>query len=392
MRRSEDDLFDPEIAETLEAIEATLAGEPVDPRFADVAELSLLLKADRPRAGAEFARSLDERAAARFAAREPGSPRGMRAWLRSWSFGAFGAAGAAALAGLIAVVVVVSGGSGGGGRPAALTVRAPATPAAAGRNELLREATPSSSTTSAGTPHLNSLQAAANGRKVIQSATLDLGAPPARVDDVAQEVYNVIGSVNGVVDHSSVTSTGGSDGSAEFALRVPSASLTQTMSALSRLRYANVLSRTDNTQDVNSRFVDAGRQLADAQALRATLLKQLAAATSQQSTDALKAQLAAAEARIVAAEATLRNLNRQVNFSSITVTIQAGAAGGVGPSSGGFTLHRAAHDALRVLTVALGVVLIALAVLVPVGLLTALAFWTAAAIRRRRREQALDLA
>ncbi len=35
--------------------------------------------------------------------------------------------------------------------------------------------------------------------------------------------------------------------------------------------------------------------------------------------------------------------------------------------------------------------LIALAVLVPVGLLVGLGLWVAAALRRRRREQALDL-
>jgi len=38
-----------------------------------------------------------------------------------------------------------------------------------------------------------------------------------------------------------------------------------------------------------------------------------------------------------------------------------------------------------------GVALITLAVLVPVGMLVALGLWLAYAIRRRRREQALDL-
>ena len=44
-------------------------------------------------------------------------------------------------------------------------------------------------------------------------------------------------------------------------------------------------------------------------------------------------------------------------------------------SGGSFTLGRAAHDAGRVLTVGAGVALIALAVLVPVGLVAALAWW-----------------
>jgi hypothetical protein len=44
-----------------------------------------------------------------------------------------------------------------------------------------------------------------------------------------------------------------------------------------------------------------------------------------------------------------------------------------------------------VLTVAAGVALIGLAALVPVALVGALAWWIASSVRRRRREQALDL-
>jgi hypothetical protein len=58
----------------------------------------------------------------------------------------------------------------------------------------------------------------------------------------------------------------------------------------------------------------------------------------------------------------------------------------------GFTLGRATHDAGRVLEVAAGVALIALAALLPAGLLVALALWIAAALRRRARERALDAA
>jgi hypothetical protein len=47
---------------------------------------------------------------------------------------------------------------------------------------------------------------------------------------------------------------------------------------------------------------------------------------------------------------------------------------------------------VRVLAVAAGVALIALAALVPAGLLATLAWWNAGTLRRRRREQALDLA
>ena len=61
MRRVDDGLLEPEIAETLQAIDETLAGKAVDPRFAEVAELSLLLAAERPAPRTDFTRSLDGR-------------------------------------------------------------------------------------------------------------------------------------------------------------------------------------------------------------------------------------------------------------------------------------------------------------------------------------------
>ena len=59
-------------------------------------------------------------------------------------------------------------------------------------------------------------------------------------------------------------------------LSVPSSALAQTMTKLSQLAYARGRSRTDNSQDVNNQYVQAKRRLADARALRTSLLKQLA--------------------------------------------------------------------------------------------------------------------
>jgi len=165
------------------------------------------------------------------------------------------------------------------------------------------------------------------------------------------------------------------------------------MGRLSRLRYASVSSRTDSTQDVNGSFVAAGRRLADAQALRTALLKQLAAATTTTQISSLHAQIRDAENAIANAQADLRGLNHRVNFSSVSVTVAATLLAPVSHGgSGGFTLRRALHDAGRVLTVAAGVALITLAVLVPVGLVGLLGWWISSAARRRRREHALDLA
>jgi hypothetical protein len=83
----------------------------------------------------------------------------------------------------------------------------------------------------------------------------------------------------------------------------------------------------------------------------------------------------------------------RITFSNVSVEIGARPQPAVAPHhSGGFTLGRAAHDAGRVLTVAAGVALIALAALVPVALVAAVVWWMVVMIRHRRRERGLDMA
>ena len=203
----------------------------------------------------------------------------------------------------------------------------------------------------------------------------------------------MIGLEHGVVNHSTVTATGGQDGYGDFQLSVPSANLADTMARLSSLRYANIASRTDVSQDVNNQYVSDVRRLADAKALRTSLLKQLAQAVTQTQIDSLKAQIHDAEASISSAEGTLNSLKHQIGFSQIEVTINAGAVPDPQKShSSGFTIGKAAHDAGRVLTVAAGV-----------GADRAggagsrraggrARTWMGLTLRRRRREQALDAA
>lgn len=422
MRRSEDEIIDPEVAAQLDAIDATLAGEAVDPRHADLAELALLLAAGRPELDVGFGSELDARVADRFDAAPESAPRRTEF---SWpSLPVLGGALAAGAAAVVAVVALGSGGSSTSGASTAAVQRSPATitsassSASAGRaassaakavpsavlgsQRGLRSApatggtvtTVTSTSSSASTFNPGALIPSANGRKIVQSALLALSTGPSHVDDVAQEIFNVVGSVHGIVSRSNVTATGGLDGYAHFELSLPSAGLPDAMGRLSRLRYASVSSRTDSTQDVNGSFVSEGGRLADARALRTALLGQLAAATTAAQISSLHAQIREAETTIAQAQADLRSLNRRVDFSSVSVTVAASQSAPTSHSqaSSGFTLRRALHDAERVLVVAAGGALITLAVLVPVGLLGLLGWWVAASLRRRRREDALDLA
>jgi Domain of unknown function (DUF4349) len=392
MRRLDDHEIDPEIAAQLDAIDATLAGDPVDPEHAELAELALLLRSERSEPAPEFARSLDGRVARRFA-KAPAEEAERRRWM--WE----PLAGVLAAVCVAAVLVVVIGPGGGTSSDTSSTASVAASaggakaPAALLPREASHAAASASGSATTASPATAAPQPPNNGRKIIQSAQLALTTPASRVETVAQEAFQVIGRENGIVDRSTVTATGGSDGYANFQLRVPSGNLSQTMSALSTLQYAHVSSRTDNTQDVNDTYVSVTHRLADSRALRTALLKQLANATTQQQIDSLNARIHDAEASIASDEATIRGLNRRINFSDITLTINAGSIPTpVSRGSSGFTIGKAAHDAGRVLTVAAGVALIALAALVPVALLVALGLWVGAGIRRRRREQALDAA
>ncbi len=405
MRRVDDNPIDPEIAAELEAIDATLAGEPVDPRHAELAELALLLVAERPQPGPEFARSLDERVQWRFAAPAL-EPRPSKLRSRGW-FAPL-AVLSTGVAAIVAVVVLL--GSGGGGSPSGLRASAsgagtstsaassaPSSPAQRASRAHSLSSQPAGTAAGAGAPSSSSAgalftpapQPPPNGRKIIQSAQLALTTRASHIDDVAQEVFRVVGQENGIVNSSQVTAS--ASGYAQFQLSVPSSALGATMTSLSELRYASVSARTDATQDVNGQYLSDQRRLADDRALRTSLLKQLAGAITQEQVDSLTAQIHDAESSIRSDEATLSRLGHEIDFSQITVTINAVPAV-IAHGSSGFTLGKAAHDAGRVLTVAAGVALISLAALTPVALILALAWWIAAAVRRRRREQALDLA
>jgi hypothetical protein len=233
----------------------------------------------------------------------------------------------------------------------------------------------------------------------VQSARLALATRPGKVDAVAQRVFDVVGSEKGYVANSSVTATGNPDSGADFSLSVPSANLQQTLIALAQLRGATVISSTNSSQDITGQVGGAGRRLAEARALLRSLLGRLANAYTTEQIDSLKAQIRDANAAIDRDQAALNGLHRQVQYSRIALTIQgsapaaSGGRGGSGSGSGsGFTLRRAGHDAVRVLVVSAGVLLIALAVAIPLALVGALVAWLWLRLRRHRRESALDRA
>jgi hypothetical protein len=418
MRRREP--LDPVAARELAAIDAALAGgstagsPTIAPEDAELAQLATLLVAERPQAPPAFRAALDARAAQRFAGPDP------RAAARRSERGRHDAGGgvasalsrtrrrplipafaATAAVALVALVVALQPGGGSGERDIAAssgsTAAAPAESAggsaggstAAAPAESAGGSTGGSTAGSTAGSTGGALSAGEGTRKVEQSSTVELGAPADKVDDVAQEVLGVVARQRGIVDQSSVSTSGGA-GEARFMLRIPAARLQAALAELSRLPDAHVLARTDDTLDVNQAYVSVRRKLEGAEAERGGLLRALRAAPSEDESDRLKARLAGVEERIAQLQRSQRALDRRVDYSRVALTVRARETTGDGGGGAGFTPGSALDDAGRVLAVTAGVVVIAAAAFVPLALL-ALCLWPLLrAAQRRRREQTLD--
>jgi hypothetical protein len=395
--------LEPELVAALQAIDATLDGEPVEPEFAELAELSLILRDQAPRPDEAVLERLDDRMRTRFA--DP--PARSRTTRQSRWRGAWGRGGAAVAALTAVIVLIVVQPWSGGDNQTVHFLSAPSSSsgsAASGAGGAGSSGGTSASSAESGSATATSRAPApavpapapvaptSARHQIAQTARLQLRARAGRISQVSRALFRVIATERGSVTRSRVNAEADGPSEATFELRVPSGRLQATLTRLSGLRGARVLSRTDSSQEITAQIGGAATRLADARALRRSLLSRLAAATTQPEADRLTVQLHRNEVAIGRAAAALARLHGRVSDSTIAVQITAPApvrhrrhhAAG-----GGFTLHRALHDAGHILLVALGVLVIGVAVLIPLSLLAVFAAWLWSRVLRRRREGAL---
>ncbi len=388
MPRRDAEPMSADVLRELEAIDAVLRGDPVDPEWAETAELALLVRQQRPRPRAEFAAELDERAASGFRRRRAGSARAGARRPRGKRLGRALAFAAAALAVIVGVGAAVSGLSSekstSGGAASSLESSPPPSVTSSSGS--------SSGSSSAPSPADSAAPATAATRRVERTSALTLGVAPERLQDVSSQVFDLTArEFHGYVESSSVSSGGGAVAGATFALRIPSDQVAAAEARLTRL--GHVQAQSDTTQDITSAFVSADHRLADAQGERGALLRALAKATTTNQTDAIHARLRVAESQIAAAQRDLRALRGRANFTRVALTLVPDTRSATPSGHGGrFGPGAALHSAKRILSVALGVALVALAVLAPLGVLALLAWLALRGLRRRRREQALGAA
>ncbi|MGZ5323497.1 MAG: DUF4349 domain-containing protein [Solirubrobacterales bacterium] len=409
---------DPQMKRELDALDAALRGERVDPDLADLAELAGELREARPGVTSEFGAELDAWAAEGFPAAEgprvadgpasaegarPGAVRshstqrrrsGFLAGLRARPMAPL-ATGAAAVVLACAVGAAVllneaengtfddaqsleSSGGGSGGAGEDLAAPDAAVSGGRGAESTIAPAAPGT-TVPPGTPTepVNPGQE----RKQELTASLTLSTEPDEVDDVADGVVDVVDTYRGIVVSSNV-STPGDRGRASFDLRIPAQSLQAALAELSDL--ASVSSRDEGVLDVTAPFISAEERFADAKAGVDALVAQLAEADSEAETAAIRAKLQQARAELASARAELAGLKQRTEFSRLSVRVL-----GEGDADG-WSLDDAADDALSVLEDIAGAGLVALAAIVPLGGLVLLAGLGLRSYRRRSRERALD--
>ena len=224
-------------------------------------------------------------------------------------------------------------------------------------------------------------------RSVERGASLRLATSPARLDEVAQGVVQTTDGVGGFVRNSAVDSRPGRGGGASFELEIPTQRLQTALARLSQL--ASVRSRRESSTDVTEQVTFARNRVAARRVERTALLKQLAAAKSLEETARIRARLRSIEARLREANASRAALRRRTTYSAVAVEIITQRAR-TDTGAAAWTPRDALGDAVRVLEVAAGVALVALAVLLPLTLLLALLWPIGHLLQRRWREQALN--
>ncbi len=386
--RRRDALPDPEILRGLRELDAALANEPTaDP---DLALLVADVEEARPEPSAAFLASLDARVHAGFpreaaVSRHDGASKpAWRTRLRAPQLLGPGLA-AAVLAGIVAIALVDTH-----SKPLSQDLGDSSSSSSSSSQTLSAEGrAPSTAEKSAATaPAAPAPGAGGDGvsRKVQRAADLTLTPKPDDVQQTADGVVRETQAAGGYVQRSDVATRDGG-GEATFTLRIPSARLDDTLARLSKLAHVGALNQT--ATDITSAVVSAADQLSDARAERAALLRALGKATTDRQIASLRARLADNRSEIAQRKGALDAQRRRADLATVAVTVQ-GTGKATKNDGGAWTPRDALHDAGRILQVAGGVALIALAVLAPLAILAALALLAGRTLRRHRRESALD--
>jgi hypothetical protein len=390
-----------------EALETGVADHH-DPLTRELQELALALRADAPEADPDFARRLRGQVESGF--KRPASSGRRPLWTRIST-----PALATSLVVLpLVLIAVLAGGSGqsgdesgdgggggsvvaeGGGDDAGMAgggggASGSAEPADKALNQALARAGGLASPDSGGggstgvvLPPDGGFAPGQRNRKIERSVGLELEMPVDQMARVAEQVTTVTNRHGGFVLSSSV-STGGDSAGGDFELRIPSTRLRPALRDLAAL--ADVRTQTQSGRDVTREHVTAKDRLQAARAERRSLLRRLELATTDEEAEAIRRRLDLVAGEINGLRSQLRDLRLRTDYAVVTVSLlpkdgdQGGGAGG--------SFDDALGDAGDLLVGAAGLIVRALAVALPLGLIALAAWLVGRVVRRRQRESAL---
>ncbi|MCO5316704.1 MAG: DUF4349 domain-containing protein [Solirubrobacterales bacterium] len=428
-----DHTLTPEQERELRAIEAGAEGRPVDADLTDFSTLAADLVEARPEPRPDFTTRLDRAVADSFPAdwldeaeaeeaagtagggAEENDPRqsvagGSRAGSRLDRFRRRFGPGrrialplATGLAGVLVVTTVVVAGLQGGGNPAGPTDGVGSdepSVATEGLAEPKLEGLSDRSATEAGRAAPQSTSDATNpavasasgstgsgsqGRKVAGTARITLGTDPDGVQEVANEIVAVTDDHHGIVIESSVSDGEVESGGARFRLSIPSARLDSAIAALSGI--ADLRARTQETEDVTAPYNTVSDRLSTSRARIESLLGELEGATTSEDRIRIERRLRRERRTAGSLQQQMNRLKNRVTMTPVAVTVVADAAGS---EDSGWGVSDAYDDAGRLLGIAAGVALIALAVAIPIGLMMLIAFAINRAWLNRARQRVLE--
>jgi hypothetical protein len=386
--------------EELAALDRILAREPVGEQHLELAALVDSVRAGAPRMDPAFAERLDAQIAGRGARR--GRRRAGGRVVDRLNFRRLALASGGLVAAAVAFTIVISSGVFAGktqhgvalgGHPTSGT--ATLFPAAGPRATSTPQAPvgttsgPTVATGQAAVPGANfSTSLAPNARLVQRDSTLTLASAPAAMQSVANQIVLATEHQGGVVESSNIA-VQGPNSRASFRLQVPSGRLSRLIAAVSSL--ASVRALNQSTNDITDGYNQEHARLADNVALRAALLKQLAAAPTLTAQATIQKQLNRVEARIAAEHGEIDSLLTRGREATLQVTVLPGAAvKHAAVAAGPFTT--AFNRALHALEAILAIALVAFAIVLPFALTALALWWGATSVRQRARERAMRTA
>jgi len=415
MRLRSDKPLDDQAERELSAVDRALAGREVDPDLADWAELTALLAEERPEPAPGWTEEIDRRVAAGFRADGGGGWANLVARFEGVRpMKVLAPVGALAAVMVVAVVGVASldpggddsgdsansansttlegatsspdGGSAAQGIEDSSAAGVAGFPAPSAAQESAVEPIPSGANPDFETrSSRDQIAPGIDKRQVDRDVTLALSTRPEDVRETTDQAIAITRSAGGVVSSSQV-SEAGKQATATLELVIPTRELDSTLDQLTDL--ANVQSLTEASEDITKPFVSAQDRLKDAEAQRAELLRALGNADTAAEAQAIQFQLDDIRREISVAESQFENIARQARLAEVSLTIQGDP--NAEAKDDDRTIGDWLDDTASVLRDVAGILLVSAAILVPLGILVAVAWFVVSGLRRRRRERALD--